>query len=433
MNRDKITFVISAGLIAVANSSKTSASGLQRTAATPPRLSAFRRRFGKYLGFGQYGFPFSVGPYPTPVARFRATARTGRFAGHSELARTLAFAAMMVAWPFGAFSTALKTRARMAERGQAPHGARVLMDMYWLALRHSIPPLEYALYRFNDAQRRKDMHEYVYWNDLPGLAALNARMGADNRDVQDKDRFAEICTTHGFPHVPTLAVFDRGEQVFPATPFVPDAPVLWIKSLRLRGGAGVAKWTKEGEAYRNAHGRCVAADKLADEFRKQDCLLQPFVENHSDVAPVTNGALASLRIVTGLNESGQAEFVTSLIALPHGARESSVAGILCGIDPRTGRLRTAAWPSGEAVVNHPDTGAPILGIQLVFWQESIDLVRRAHTLAFPRFPFLGWDIALTKEGPILLETNSGWGAIFHQMLDGPLGHTAFSRLISQYV
>jgi len=30
----------------------------------------------------------------------------------------------------------------------------------------------------------------------------------------------------------------------------------------------------------------------------------------------------------------------------------------------------------------------------------------------------------------LLETNSGWGALFHQMLDGPLGHSAFSRLVA---
>lgn len=43
------------------------------------------------------------------------------------------------------------------------------------------------------------------------------------------------------------------------------------------------------------------------------------------------------------------------------------------------------------------------------------------------------DVALTKDGPLLLETNSGWGAIFHQWLDGPLGHTAFARLVDGHV
>ena len=103
------------------------------------------------------------------------------------------------------------------------------------------------------------------------------------------------------------------------------------------------------------------------------------------------------------------------------------------IESRKGRVRQAAFPNGRRVERHPDTGSRCTGITLPFWHESIELVRRAHAVAFPRFLFLGWDIALTRDGPILLETNSGWGAIFHQMLDGPLGHTAFSRVVSQYV
>jgi hypothetical protein len=79
-----------------------------------------------------------------------------------------------------------------------------------------------------------------------------------------------------------------------------------------------------------------------------------------------------------------------------------------------------------------DTGLPIVGILLPFLHASIELVRCAHKVAFVRFAFLGWDIALTHDGPVLLETNSGWGALFHQVLDGPLGHTAFSRLVGRY-
>ena len=339
---------------------------------------------------------------------------------------------MTVGWPFGALLTALTTHARMRARGQSPHGARVLFDMYWLALRHSIPPLEYALYRINEAVRRKDIHEYVYWNDLPGLAALNSRLGADNRDVQDKDRFAEICANNGFPHVPTLAVFDRGKQVYPATTFTPDLPQIWTKALRLKGGAGAAKWIKDGDAYYDIHGRRVGATKLVGEFSKQDCLVQPFIENHPAIAPVTNGALASLRIVTGMDRGKTAEVIASLVSLPQGPRETSVGGILCSIERQTGRIQYAATPQGNQVKHHPDTGTPLIGIELPFWQECLKIVRCAHASGFPRFAFLGWDVALTKDGPILLEANSGWGAIFHQMIDGPLGHTPFSRLVSQY-
>ncbi|MGH6822020.1 MAG: sugar-transfer associated ATP-grasp domain-containing protein [Methylocella sp.] len=400
-------------------------------AAEGPRLGVFRHRFDKWIALSQYGFPFSFGPCRTPVTRFRALARRTRFARHGRLFRMLAHIAMTLGWPVGACLTARATCAR-TRPGKGRHETRVFFDMVWLALRHSIPPLEYALYRFNEPALRKDLHEYVYWNDLPGLAALNARLGADNRDVQDKDRFAEICAAHGFPHVQTLAVFEGGKQVYPAAPFAPDVAQIFVKALRLKGGAGGAKWIRAGTAYRDSFGRRVPAAKLGNEFRKQDCLVQPFIENHPDIARVTNGALASLRIVTGLDGSDGAEFVTSLMILPHGKGDTSVAGIFCSIERETGRVRRAAFPDGGGVACHPDTGLAIVGIVLPLWRESIELVRRAHRCAFARFAFLGWDVALTNEGPVLLETNSGWGALFHQVLDGPLGLTSFSRLVGRY-
>jgi hypothetical protein len=255
---------------------------------------------------------------------------------------------------------------------------RVFFDMVWLALRHNIPPYDYAQYCFNEPARRKEMHEYVYWNDLPGLAALNARLGAGNRDVQDKNRFAEICATNGFPHVQTLAVFEGGRQVYPVTPFEPEVPQIWTKALRLKGGAGGAKWIRYGTTYHNREGRRVSAASLSDEFRKQDCLVQPYVENHPEIAQVTNGALASLRIVTGLNERAEAEFVTSCIGLPRGSHETTVAGIVCSIAPETGHIRHAAFPDGTPVTNHPDTGALIIGINLPLAGEHGTCTARAR-------------------------------------------------------
>jgi hypothetical protein len=396
------------------------------------RTSVLRYGFDKLRILFELGFPFSVGPYPTKVARFRAIARRATFARHGAL-RIPAKLAMTFVWPVGALFRSLATLAQMKKRGVDPCGWRVFVGMYWLALRYSVPPLEYAVFRLGQPQRRANVHEYVYWNDLPALMSINARLGADNRDVQDKDRFAALCANHAFPHVPTLAVFERGRQTCPERPFAPDAPALWSKALRLKGGAGGAKWTREGGTYRKADGRIVSVPELVAELRGQDCIVQPFIENHSDIAKISNGALAPLRIVTGMDAAGKALFITSMLCLPRGAHDSSIGGILCSIDRGTGRLRKAATPDNSPVSRHPDTGVPIAGITIPFWSESISLVERAHAAAFPRFAFLGWDVAISQDGPVLLETNSGWGAIFHQMLDGPLGHTEFSRLVGQYV
>src|SRR4051794_2308411 len=188
--------------------------------ADQPRLSFWHRRFAHLIALSQYGFPFPIGRGRTPVMRLRSLARRSRFANAPAIIRLPLAVAMTLLWPLGAFTTSLRTCREAQARGHA-YGPRQLGDMYALALRHSIPPLEYALYRFEEPARRARMHDYLYWNDLPGQAALCRRAGADNRDVQDKSRFAEICRAHDLPCVETLAVFEDGQQIFPGEPFVP--------------------------------------------------------------------------------------------------------------------------------------------------------------------------------------------------------------------
>ena len=46
-------------------------------------------------------------------------------------------------------------------------------------------------------------------------------------------------------------------------------------------------------------------------------------------------------------------------------------------------------------------------IPIPFYRESVDLVLKAHKL-FPSFQTVGWDVAVTPDGPLLLEGNHNW-------------------------
>ncbi len=396
----------------------------------PARFGFWRRAVDHWLAVSQYGFPFAVGRYATPIGRVRALARRARAMDRPPLLRFLVRGLMAATWPLGAFATALKTRNRM-RRDAKPAGSAVFLDMYWLALRHSIPPLEYELYGFTDPARRAQMHEYIYWNDLAALAVLNRRRGADNRDVQDKNRFALICAAHGLPHIETLAVFERGRQTVPAMPFVPQTEALWSKPLSLRSGARGNRWHWRDGCARDESGCLLSLEAFRIELAKQDTIVQPLVENHPVIARLSNGGLAVLRVLTGMNPAGEAEKVATVLVLPHGRHATTIGGLICSLE--SGRIRKAGLLDGKTVQYHPDTGAVLTGFDIPFFQESVALACRAHAQAFSRFAFLGWDVVLTADGPLLLETNSGWGAIIHQALDGPLGNTAFSRLAGQYV
>jgi Sugar-transfer associated ATP-grasp len=278
------------------------------------------------------------------------------------------------------------------------------------------------------------MHQYLYWIDLPALGALNARRGANGNDVQDKHRFATICASFGLPHVETLAAFERGQQIVPDAPFMPDRSLLFVKGLRASQSQGAERWTREGNLYRDTKGSVVPADRLHEVLRRHDCIVQHCLANHDALAPRTNGALATLRLVTGIGGAGAAELVYAMLVLPRGPFTTTTGGIICALTPDTGTIRRAFdLSTGTEVPVHPDTNAPLLGFKLPFHGESIALVQRAHALAFSRFAFLGWDVAITDDGAVLLETNSGWGALHHQILDGPIGHTVFGRLVAEHV
>jgi hypothetical protein len=56
---------------------------------------------------------------------------------------------------------------------------------------------------------------------------------------------------------------------------------------------------------------------------------------------------------------------------------------------------------------HPVTGAPTVGVQLPEWDAVLALVSRAAE-AFAPLRAVGWDVAITDGGVVLLEANAWW-------------------------
>jgi hypothetical protein len=85
-------------------------------------------------------------------------------------------------------------------------------------------------------------------------------------------------------------------------------------------------------------------------------------------------------------------------------------GIAAEVGLDTGRLGPASNLGDDARLGwldmHPDTGAQITGRILPMWDEVKALAVKAHR-HFSDRTVVGWDIAITKDGPRLVEGNSG--------------------------
>lgn len=58
----------------------------------------------------------------------------------------------------------------------------------------------------------------------------------------------------------------------------------------------------------------------------------------------------------------------------------------------------------ETTTHHPSSGEEIKGFQLPYWDQVKELTAKAHE-SLNDFTAIGWDIALTPDGPMILEGN----------------------------
>lgn len=75
-----------------------------------------------------------------------------------------------------------------------------------------------------------------------------------------------------------------------------------------------------------------------------------------------------------------------------------------GIDLATGQTTHAVWHN-YPIELHPDTGAPISGLQIPHWHKLLTLAAQCHE--FVGLGYLGVDVVLDRElGPLVLEINA---------------------------
>lgn len=72
---------------------------------------------------------------------------------------------------------------------------------------------------------------------------------------------------------------------------------------------------------------------------------------------------------------------------------------------------------GFTVKEHPDTHISFDGYRIPFFQESLELAKRAHSYIGDMHS-VGWDIAITPQGPIIVEANGDWGFLAPQVFRG---------------
>jgi hypothetical protein len=166
---------------------------------------------------------------------------------------------------------------------------------------------------------------------------------------------------------------------------------------------------------------------------RQHMIFQPVVEQHEVLARLNPSSVNTIRINTLRTD----DHVDSHVAVMRVGRagaivDNAAAGGLCvRIDMRTGQLarfaRAKPSVSTRLFEQHPDTGVAFGSVHVPFWPDVLELVQQGARAMAP-LRSLGWDVAVTPEGPIVIETNAAWAPEVFQLCQ-PLGPTGLAEPI----
>ena len=168
-------------------------------------------------------------------------------------------------------------------------------------------------------------------------------------------------------------------------------------------------------------------------------LVQERVVAHPYGAEIFPGSLNTLRVFALRDAPGQPARVPVAVQrigrLATAPLDSfSAGGLLARVELQTGELSAAVGPvvrrSRDSWDAHPDTGARIAGRVVPRLDEALDLVRRAMD-AFPEALHIGWDIAVSERGPLVIEGNASWTAIRSVQAHGPFADGPVCRAFYQ--
>ncbi len=126
------------------------------------------------------------------------------------------------------------------------------------------------------------------------------------------------------------------------------------------------------------------------------------IRAHPVHARLWHDGLSDLRIIT-LNQVPLMAMLRVPTAASGGVANLHQGGIGLAIDIESGRTIRASF-RGRPIDRHPDSGAPLIGVQQPEWERVIDTARRASQVPLA---YLGTDIVVDQSGrTLVLELNA---------------------------
>ncbi len=166
-----------------------------------------------------------------------------------------------------------------------------------------------------------------------------------------------------------------------------------VKPLSLFGGHGIRIIDLSKYQPEELHKSCITNNEIIEEL----------IVQHKEMSRLHSKSINTIRIVT---EEGR--ILGAVLRVGSGGSSVDNAcsgGMFAQVDVEHGIVVSKACNyNGDIFLKHPDTGVVFPGFEIPMWGECIRLVEEAVAV-IPQIPITGFDLAVTPNGPTLVEVN----------------------------
>jgi hypothetical protein len=268
-----------------------------------------------------------------------------------------------------------------------------------------------------------------------GLSVMGTYWSQANYDeswmgvIEDKLASTTLLSGYGFPVIPIAAIYAPSMKLQnPAFKVLKSAADLrafmmqsdnypmFCKPTNALQSLGSVSFTGV-DAASGMLAKVVGAPVKLDDFiadvmanYEGRYLFQKRLDPHAAIRAVCGDRLATVRLVT-INPKSGPEIFRAAWKIPAGENSADnfwrPGNLLAQLDMETGVVKRVVRSAGlkqDNIETHPDTGVNLIGFQLPFWKEAKALACDAMQ-TWKSVGLIGWDMAITDKGPVIVEPN----------------------------
>jgi hypothetical protein len=299
--------------------------------------------------------------------------------------------------------------------------SRQFIELFLLFYRHGLDAQAYYMFELYRPEYWPTAGGYLTrYETKNGIIKLLTWQLSDYEHLtilDNKLTFAAFCKDLGVPTPPLLGIARDGTLTL--EPGAADRldQDLFIKPVKSKGSRGIDVFSSVGPGrYCDEAGqeidRAALIERVAERSKTQHLMVQQRLFNHPSIADLAEQSLMAVRVITCKRDLDPTAIVTyAFIRIITRLEPSWPVNYELGIsvDLATGKLGPATGDKEQWLLKwwdvHPVTKAQVTGRTLPHWEEIKAIALKVHNASHGRL-LVGWDIAVTPDGPLLLEGNS---------------------------